>query len=76
MLSTLEGRGLEDVLDIKASVLTSIIWLNPLEAPVIKIPPRINFKNTKDPRFPSASKYPKNALITTSEDNLSFNRET
>ena len=47
ILKTLEGSGLENVLDINSSVLCSIIWLNPLEDPVINIPPKIKFK-TRD----------------------------
>ena len=46
ILKTLEGSGLENVLDINSSVLCSIIWLNPLEDPVINIPPKIKFKKT------------------------------
>ena len=51
-----EGSGLVDVLVISASVLDSIIWLNPFEEPVINIPPIINSKKTIDDKFPPASK--------------------
>lgn len=46
ILKTLEGSGLENVLDINSSVLCSIIWLKPLEDPVIKTPPRIKYRKT------------------------------
>ena len=51
-----EGSGLVDVLVISASVLDSIIWLNPFEEPVINIPPIINSKKTIDDKFPPANK--------------------
>lgn len=74
-LKTLEGSGLENVLDINSSVLYSIIWLKPLEDPVIKTPPRIKFKNIYDARLPSANKNPKKADITTKLESLSFKRD-
>ena len=70
-----EGNGLVDVLDIRASVLDSITWLNPFEDPVINIPPIINSKKTIEDKLPPASKYPKKALITTRLESLSFKRE-
>ena len=75
ILKTLEGSGLENVLDINSSVLYSIIWLKPLEDPVIKTPPRIKFKNIYDVRLPSANKNPKKADITTKLESLSFKRD-
>ena len=70
-----EGNGLDDVLDISASVLDSITWLNPFEDPVINIPPISNSKKTIEDKLPPASKYPKKALITTRLESLSFKRE-
>ena len=74
-LKTLEGSGLENVLDINSSVLCSMIWLKPLEDPVIKIPPRIKFRNIYDLRLPSANKNPKKADITTKLESLSLKRD-
>ena len=51
-----EGSGLVDVLDIRASVLDSIIWLKPFEDPVINTPPIINSKKTIEDKLPPASK--------------------
>ena len=74
ILKTLQGSGLDKVLDINSSVLCSIIWLNPLEDPVISMPPRIKFKKVYDVRLPSANKNPKKADITTKLESLSFKR--
>ena len=51
-----EGKALDDVLDIKASVLASIIWLKPLDDPVINIPPIINSKKIIEDKLPPANK--------------------
>ena len=74
LFNIFEGSGLEEVLDINSSVLASIIWLNPFDDPVIKIPPKISFKKVKEERFPSANRKPKKADITTRLDSLSFKR--
>jgi len=70
------GSGLFFVLSIKLSTSTSKTWFNPLEAPTIKNPPKINLTKTTGSWGVAsliANKYPAIAEKTTLEESRIFN---